>query len=349
MTQNYRNFIESNSSSLFSKLTYIDQDDALNDISLFKDRLVDGEYVQLHTHYHGFHPNNNKECKFIRYENNSSIITKVINQSSKPIHNKISRNKKFYDGTNLNNKPQTTLNKMDEIMLIHWSNIWRNSKDINKIGMIDIQFLEDNMKKFPSNRTLYFDIEGSDPTELDGSNHWNPDYRKVLQGKMKISTFKTYIDKWIELINIAKSNTINCKIGTYATLPIRDYWTPVNNITSKMTDWKLANDMLIPLGNVIDVAFPSIYTFYTNQKGWITYATQNIIEAKKYGKPVFPFLMPIFHTSAMPPDTIIPDDYISIQIQKCINDADGLVMWSGREEFKNHSNWYNILSEKNGF
>lgn len=54
-----------------------------------------------------------------------------------------------------------------------------------------------------------------------------------------------------------------------------------------------------PLVEVVDILFPSLYTFYYDQSGWKLYATANVNEAKRIagGKPVIPYLWPQFHDS----------------------------------------------------
>ena len=51
------------------------------------------------------------------------------------------------------------------------------------------------------------------------------------------------------------------------------------------------NDQLRPLAGAVDILFPSLYTFYTDQGGWVRYAYAQIAEARRNanGKPVYVF------------------------------------------------------------
>ena len=38
--------------------------------------------------------------------------------------------------------------------------------------------------------------------------------------------------------------------------------------------------------------FPSLYTVYDDQGHWLRFAEANMVEARRYGKPVIPFIWP---------------------------------------------------------
>jgi hypothetical protein len=83
---------------------------------------------------------------------------------------------------------------------------------------------------------------------------------------------------------------------------------------------------------LVDALFPSIYTFYTDRQGWVTYAIAQITEAKRKakGKPVYAFLWPQYHESNLllglrPLDS----DYWELQLNTVAQHADGVVIWGG--------------------
>ena len=79
----------------------------------------------------------------------------------------------------------------------------------------------------------------------------------------------------------------------------------------------------------VDVIFPSIYTFYDDIEGWKKYAINMIVEAKKYGKPVIPYLLPQYHPSSKTnPWGIIEGDFWLEQLKVVYTYADGAILWS---------------------
>jgi hypothetical protein len=82
----------------------------------------------------------------------------------------------------------------------------------------------------------------------------------------------------------------------------------------------------------VDALFPSIYTFYTDRQGWVTYAVAQIAEARRkaHGKPVYPFLWPEYHDSApLFAHSPIDPDYWELELNTVYQHADGVVIWGG--------------------
>lgn len=126
------------------------------------------------------------------------------------------------------------------------------------------------------------------------------------------------------------------KIGYYLLIPVRDYWTPVDNKPDSVRAWQQANDSLKDLVKHVDVIFPSLYTFYDDPEGWKIYAKANIMEAKRYGKPVYPFLWYQYHDSnKLLGGKPIPAQVWRMQLETCLQYADGVVIWGGHKELWN--------------
>src|SRR5262249_4133499 len=74
--------------------------------------------------------------------------------------------------------------------------------------------------------------------------------------------------------------------------------------------------------------FPSLYTYYPDQAGWVAYAKANLSEARRLapGKPVYCFLWPQYHDSSTLAYQFLPVDYWKLQLQTCRQYADGIVI-----------------------
>ena len=146
------------------------------------------------------------------------------------------------------------------------------------------------------------------------------------------------IRKYIELMDWMHAAAPELKIGFYAELPICDYWNAIKGPQSAAYQaWAAANRRLAPVARHVDAIFPSLYTFYTDFAGWQKYALANIAQARMYGKPVYPFLMPQYHDSnkKLAAD-FLPAGYWRQQLETCYAHADGIVIWGGWMDHNNH-------------
>jgi len=92
----------------------------------------------------------------------------------------------------------------------------------------------------------------------------------------------------------------------------------------------------------VEVIFPSLYTFYNDQKSWDIYAKGMIEEARRYNKPVYVFLWPEFHVSnRILKGKEIPAKFWRHQLELCRGLADGIVIWGGwQERWKEDAPWW---------
>jgi Hyaluronidase len=141
----------------------------------------------------------------------------------------------------------------------------------------------------------------------------------------------------------------NLRVGFYDIVPKRDYWRAIRGEGDpKYSEWQAVNDSLKPIAKEADALFPSLYTFYPDQAGWIKYASANIAEAKRYNKTVYPFLWPQYHDSnALLKWQLIPGDYWRLQLETLKSLAvDGIVIWGGSEmPWDEAAPWWQVTKE----
>lgn len=140
------------------------------------------------------------------------------------------------------------------------------------------------------------------------------------------------IGKMVQAISWFKEAAPFLNVGVYAMAPRRDYWAPVGGQAEAIASWHYTNDYVRPIADAVDTLYPSLYTFYDDQPGWVTYAEANIAEAQRLGrgKRVLPFIWPQYHDSASVNlrGTFISADYWTLQLNT-IRDAGcaGAVIW----------------------
>lgn len=155
--------------------------------------------------------------------------------------------------------------------------------------------------------------------------------RWPLKGDAKV--VKENVGKLSSILSWIKAEAPDIHVGTYGTIPLPDYWRAIRGPVSKEYQaWQRDNDRLEELVAQLDALYPSLYTYYPDRQGWVNFAVAQLTEAKRkaHGKPVYAFLMPIYHESnrqlGLRP---LDSDYWELQLNTVAQHADGVVIWGG--------------------
>jgi hypothetical protein len=180
------------------------------------------------------------------------------------------------------------------------------------------------------------------PTVLD-IEHWP--LRQVSNEEVGAS-----LEKYVAVLAGFRKAAPKAKLGYYGMAPIRDYWRAIQGPGSpEYRQWQAENDKLQPLADQVDILFPSIYTFYTDQKGWENYAVAQIREARRLarGKPVYAFLWPNYHESnKVMGGTALPEEFWRFQLEIMRRHADGVVVWDGaRTPWSDANPWWKVTQK----
>lgn len=149
-----------------------------------------------------------------------------------------------------------------------------------------------------------------------------------------------------EIIGWVRDERPGMRLGLYGVMPIFEYW--------KQDDgWRRANGRLRQsrddasgryiaegLSDLVDVLFPSLYTFYADLPGWEKFAAGMAREARRFGKQACGFMHSRFHPNAQPPElrgTLIPLPFYQRQCEVVAEHFDGLVQWDGWDTVNNRT------------
>jgi hypothetical protein len=176
---------------------------------------------------------------------------------------------------------------------------------------------------------------------------WPTDIRSSTTGG---AAEATNLARYARVADLVKQELPNAQVGFYGVMPICDYWTAYNYGMSlshagtgdwwdatfpehqaAYASWQSANDFVRDgLASHVDVVFPSLYQFYDDLPGWEIYAQENIAEARRFGKPVHPFLWNRYHPSDPTlQNALLPATYWREQLDLTTELSDGAVMWGG--------------------
>lgn len=222
---------------------------------------------------------------------------------------------RFYDLSNLRGRDSVEhLPGWGHIDLITVGEIWPANANLNVIPYDKIRYTA--RKQRPEGTIVCLDVE-----------HWPVDQDDDTLADI-------YIDLHIQLIReFRKHLPPGTKVGYYGVLPIRDYWSVVRNDRDAIRDWERKNERLMRLADEVDIIFPSIYDFYGDAQRWRVYAEHHIVEAEKYGKPVIPFICPVYHPSN--PDKggqPLDEENWQLMLDYVATRTDGAVVWSIPEQ-----------------
>lgn len=224
---------------------------------------------------------------------------------------------KVYQIMGYRNIPDLGSHCVERMKIWYAHEFWPNGvprKDDFDLGLPDRDRVEGVAARSP---------EFGDVTVLD-IEHWPVEDQTFAQAA--VDNYITVLD-WFR-----KSAPPDQKVGYYSMVPIRDYWRAVRGSDhTKYQDWQEENDRLAPMAEAVDFLFPSIYTFYEDQEGWLTYAKAQIEESRRIApdKPIYAFLWPEYHPSndSRAGDPIEPD-YWRVQLDFLREHADGVIIWT---------------------
>jgi hypothetical protein len=164
-------------------------------------------------------------------------------------------------------------------------------------------------------------------------------------------TVQSTVAKFLSVLSWVTDEAPGVPFGIYGTVPVPDYWRAIRDPASaEFRSWQQDNDRLEGISDRVDALFPSIYTFYPDRQGWVTYAIAQIAEAKRKakGKPVYAFLWPQYHESNLllglrPLDP----DFWELQLNTVAQHADGVVIWggwgaNGPEPWNEEAPWWQV-------
>lgn len=150
------------------------------------------------------------------------------------------------------------------------------------------------------------------------------------------------IAKFLRAIQLVREEGPGLRVGLYSVVPAAEYAAFVRNDSARLTAWNACNVLLEPIAAKVDFIMPSVYAYYDDADAWEVYATALIRGARRYGKPVYPFLWPEYHESnERLRHTSLPGPYWKRQLQVVRREADGVVLWNAwRREWDPTAPWW---------
>lgn len=218
----------------------------------------------------------------------------------------------IYDGTLYTNKPASRPGMLD-IQVAYESDLWDPAY---KDAPMPVQSRVESVARAAEARSvpLVLDIE-----------RWKVD-NTVSDADVVVR-----IDKLVEVVRWAREAAPNLRLGYFSLAPMAAMsWAAAPEGSADNLEWRRVNDRLRRLADAVDMIFPYVYTYKYNPDEWQTQAIGNIVEARRYGKPVYVFLW--FQYSERNQElgyTFVPSEFWLRQLDTGCRHADGIVIWGG--------------------
>lgn len=232
------------------------------------------------------------------------------------------------DATLYLNKPDLSVYGFKDVKVVYQAEFWVKNRD--------------NLDNLPRNARIQ-------RVEKIVRKH-NPDYvvLDVEHWKIRVPDKKIVSEslrKYKSVYYMVKEVLPDYNLGFYRLVPNVDYHRALKGKGSpQYNQWQTDNDRMKELAGMVDVLYPSLYTFTSDRDEWKQYATEQISEARRLanGKPVICFLWPRYHNSnKVLGDRFIPRDHWRDQLELVKDLADGFVIWDGkRQQWPEDMEWW---------
>lgn len=152
-------------------------------------------------------------------------------------------------------------------------------------------------------------------------------------------------EKFLEVLKRIHGARPEILLGFYGVIPERTYWPIVDkNKIEERKKWARLNDKAVSdFAQYVDAIYPSLYTFYEDQAGWRIYAEETLKAARKFGKPVYCYLWPQYHSSNLKlHGEYLPVAYWQMELETCYQHSDGIVIWNYEPDapWNPHAPWW---------
>jgi hypothetical protein len=158
------------------------------------------------------------------------------------------------------------------------------------------------------------------------------------------------VQNYLYVMQYMQAQLDNLCVGYYGVVPVRDFSRAKLPVSDPVyQEWVVDNDRVQPVADIVDAAFPSLYTITTSQADWLSRADAHVREARRLtGGPVYPFIWPNYHPQGgvFPEGTEIEPDFWRAQLDFCGEYADGFVLWGGNGQTWNEdATWWQITKQ----
>lgn len=218
---------------------------------------------------------------------------------------------------------------MKRAVILYQNMIWRNGESLDSPPSEEsINYWIDTLTQLNFDGLLQLDIE-----------HWQPHTNNTHRSHLVniLNAFKPFGHKW--------------KVGVYAIAPQRNHVESLTPWVPGYQAWKDRNTAVQPIADAADVLFPILYTLFPDRAKWVHFATENLLEARRYHptKKIVPVIWPQYYDWPNDPFALryIDPEFWYEQLMTVYRYCDDVLIWKGvnRESWSESFPWLGVTRE----
>jgi len=243
----------------------------------------------------------------------------------------------IFDGTQYSDKPNMAKYGIKPITILYESWIWKNNENRD---------VPPSAKRVKQLADTY---DGKTDYIVIDIENW-----KVQGHPYRPWVIKNSISKYVQTFDTFKRYFHKSKLGYFgAILPVSNYTASIADHNNKIyKQWVNSNNNMKQLADIVDVAFPSIYTYDKDPKIWDKSFKNKITELRRiYSGKIYAFIWPQYFDHEPAPKYLnlhfIPGEFWKHQLEAAYNTVDGVIIWGGwdfnkrkRLSWDNNAEWF---------
>ena len=224
---------------------------------------------------------------------------------------------KVFDGTLYRDKPDMRRYGLTPIDILYAARFWT---DAHSLAAMDALPDEGTVRSVAREAAA-----AGAPVVVD-IEHWR------LSGDDAL--MRANLAKYITVLQWLRDEAPGLNLGYFGRLPMAAYaWALGSPYGGDYRRWQVENTRRAPLAVFVDAVYPPLYTYSDQRRAWVRYATANLREARRYGRPVYAFLWPQYsEKSGKLALQFLPPDFWRLQLETVRAHADGVVIWGGWDD-----------------
>jgi len=149
------------------------------------------------------------------------------------------------------------------------------------------------------------------------------------------SQLDTTINRYLALVQAFRQMS-GSKLGFYGVVPHDAFtWQNISPVGgTSYLKWQALNDSLAPIARVVDMFFPSFYTFDNDTSSWDSYVTSTLSETHRYSRniPIYAYVWPQYHDGSANQYAFVDTAVWRYELETLYQQTDGIVIWTGDKD-----------------
>lgn len=275
-----------------------------------------------------------------------SYVTTLLNDNNNTVQSNVTVKKMMFDASYYTGKLASNEPLFIPITMLYEDSLLPGITNVGEMKPSDIDtgHLNKLAKSLPvTSGPIVLDIESWPlPYEISNAND---------------AIVKNTVDMYVLVIKTMKAARPELKFGFFGTIPSISAYGPAAITDTMVEQAEHLYNLTLPIAEASDFVTPELYTYWSDTSIYFRLKTIAFDMAKRYNKPLLPFLWAEYSDSTPQVGTYLPDTYWTNQLVLAKERGDALVIWggakfvskgisSGTRAWSESISWWKILKEQ---